>query len=414
MCHDEDGIQPGTELSARLKARLNELTSSLSPGRLTPPELAEAAILATMAVLAVVLARLTPFAGLTTVVGAIPFAVLALRHRSRVLVVSFWVAVVLVFLLAGFNAATQVLVMVLFGGVVGRAHRDKWSPAKTMGMALLIGWVGVASLTLGFLAVFGNLRRLNLEAARVQWAGMSRGLGTIGLDRLVETADPFVQSSIDRWYVSVPVFQLLVSLWLTWFLIRLGEPVLRRVERAFGPRPVPGEKLSELADQLRATDGGQVIIVRGDNGAGKTTLLRAIAAAESDVGLPGGVAWIGQRPESQVIGVRVADDLRWGLSEPPDDDQVARVLEQVELSGFAERETGTLSGGELQRLALASALLRRPRMLLSDESTAMIDPAGRRVIRRILRQLADAGTAVIHVSHLEEDASLGDLTVELS
>lgn len=371
-------------------------------------------MLANMAVLAVVLARLTPFAGLTTVVGAIPFAVLALRHRSRVLVVSFWVAAVLVFLLAGFNAATQVLVMVLFGGVVGRSHRERWSVAKTIGMSFLIGWVGVASLTLLFLTVFGNLRRLNLEAARVQWAGMSRGLGSIGLDRLVEVVDPFVQASIDRWYFSVPVFQLLISLWLTWFLMRLGEPVLRRVERAFGPRPEPSSKLVALADQLRATEGGQVILIRGDNGAGKTTLLRTIAAGESDVGLPGGVAWVGQRPESQVIGVRVADDLRWGLIEPPDDDTVMSVLEQVDLAGFAERETSTLSGGELQRLALASALLRQPRLLLSDESTAMIDPAGRRVVRQILRQLADAGTTVIHVSHLEEDAPLGDVTVELS
>ena len=73
-------------------------------------------MLADLAVLTVILARLTPFAGITTVIGSIPFAVLGLRHRNRVLAVAFFVGVVLTFLMARFSSATQVLVMPTFGG----------------------------------------------------------------------------------------------------------------------------------------------------------------------------------------------------------------------------------------------------------------------------------------------------------
>ncbi|MEZ5230733.1 MAG: hypothetical protein R2710_29900 [Acidimicrobiales bacterium] len=107
------------------------MTESVAPAehRLRPGELAEAAVMADLAVLAVLLARLSPFAGLTAVVGAVPFVVLGIRHRTRAIVVAFVVAVVLVFLLAGFNAATQVLVMAVFGGLIGRGMQLGWSAA---------------------------------------------------------------------------------------------------------------------------------------------------------------------------------------------------------------------------------------------------------------------------------------------
>ena len=57
-----------------------------------------------------------------------------------------------------------------------------------------------------------------------------------------------------------------------------------------------------------------------------------------------------------------------------DEDDVDRALSRVGLGGFGERDTSTLSGGELQRLALASAIVREPALLISDESTAMLDP----------------------------------------
>ncbi len=379
--------------------------------RLTPSELADAAVLADLAVLVVVLARLTPFSGLTTVVGSIPFAVLSLRNRPKVVAVGFWIALVLVFLLAGFNAATEVVVMATFGGITGRAIGNDWSRRRTVIASLAVGWTTVATLTLLFLATFSGLRELNLEAARVQWKGIARGLDAIGLDPVVAAVDPRIDWILDHWWFTVPLFQLFISIGLTLFVLQIGRPVVGRVRRTFHERPGPDAATIELAGDL-ASSGGITLVI-GPNGSGKSTLLRAMATAAGDLGVRGGTAMVGQRPESQVIGAKVIDDLAWGIVPAPEPAAMSAALEAVGLAGFEDRETGGLSGGELQRLALAAASLRNPRLVLSDETTAMIDPAGRAVVRSTLRAMADHGATVVHVSHLDEDRPLADRTVEL-
>lgn len=425
--------------------------SNRRSGPLSPRELAEAAVLADLAVLAVVLARLTPFAGLTTVIGAVPFAVLGLRHRNRVVAVAFFVGVVLTFLMAGFSSATQVLVMATFGGVVGRGIRHGWSLVRTVGVGVAIGWTAVASLTAGFLYVFAEFRELSLEAAAVQWEGISTSLRAVGLDPLADGGDPIVTWAIDNWYVSVPLFQLVISVFLVGFVLHVGSPAIKRVDAAFAwdgdlhLRPPSAESSDGLSTEssdspVRVTTRGAVVrrgqtdvvlpditldgpgltIVRGPNGAGKSTLLGLLVGrfqptrgrvAPNDLaarlGLVGGVAVIGQRPESQVVGARVADDLAWGFAEPPDESTVAAALERVGLAGFEQRETAGLSGGELQRLAIAAALVRHPRLLLSDESTSMLDPAARVAVLDVLRGVADEAP-VLHITHLQEEMVKAD------
>ncbi len=388
-------------------------SSRIAPSnRLTPAELAEAAVLADLAVLVVIVANLSPFAGLTTVVGAVPFVVLSIRQCLRAVVVAFFVAVVLVFLLAGFSASTQVLVMAVFGGLIGRGLSQGWTTRRTVLTTVFYGWCIVASLTVAFLWIFEGLRELNLDAVAVQWTGISKGLDAIGLDPIVDAIDPRIDWIIDNWFLSIPVLQLLVSVFVAGLIIRVGRPVVDRVQRAFGERPAPTAAVEALAAELAATPG--LTVVSGPNGAGKTSLLRAMAGQAGDRGQLGGTAIIGQRPESQVIGVRVDDDLAWGMQAQPTSRQRTNALELVGLSGFEDRETSSLSGGELQRLALASAVLRSPTLVLSDESTAMIDPAGRTMVMSILRRLADQGMTVVHVSHLDADADIADQVVELS
>ncbi len=413
-------------------------------------------MLADLAVLAVVLARLTPFAGLTTVIGAIPFAVLGLRHRSRVLVVAFFVGVILTFLMAGFSASAQVLVMATFGGVVGRAIRHGWSLARTVATGIAVGWTTVASLTTGFLYVFADLRELSLAAVEVQWDGVSTSLRAIGLDPIAEGGDPLVAWSVEYWYIALPIFQLVVSVLLIGFVLQIGSPAIKRVDAAFqwnesGPPaesptahrsaslgraidpigPVTttsavvqrGTTLVKLPDIV--LDGPGLTIVRGPNGAGKSTLLGTLVGRFSltsgevspgDVsqrlGAIGGVAVIGQRPESQVVGARVADDLAWGFAEAPTRGAMAEVLQQVGLAGFEERETAGLSGGELQRLAIAAALIRKPTLLLSDESTSMLDPAARAAVMDVLRSVAESAP-VMHISHIESEVALADVVVDV-
>jgi energy-coupling factor transporter ATP-binding protein EcfA2 len=405
-------------------------------------------VLADLAVLAVVLARLTPFAGLTTVIGAVPFAVLGLRHRARVLSVAFFVGVVLTFLMAGFSSATQVLVMATFGGVVGRSIRHSWSLVRTIGVGIAIGWTTVASLTAGFLYVFADFRELSLEAAAVQWDGLSTSLRAIGLELLADGGDPIVTWAIEYWYLSVPLFQLVVSVFLVGFVLHIGAPAIKRVDAAFEwdgeadrarPTPVGAGSIDRVATRGAVVrrgdtevplpditlDGPGLTVVRGPNGAGKSTLLGTLVGrfepcqgevAPTDLsarlGLVGGVAVIGQRPESQVVGARVADDLAWGFDEPPDDETVAAVLERVGLAGFEQRETAGLSGGELQRLAIAAALVRKPQLLLSDESTSMLDPIARVAVMDVLRTVAD-DAPVLHITHLREEMAKADDVVTI-
>ncbi|MBT8239905.1 MAG: DUF2232 domain-containing protein [Acidimicrobiia bacterium] len=372
--------------------------------RLSPTELAAAAVMADLAVGIVVIAKLTPFAYLTTVIGGIPFAVLALRHRREVVTVAFWIAVVLTFLLAGFSSATQVLVMAIFGAVSGRAFKAGWSKTRTSLTAIAVGWTAVSALSVGVLAVLPGFRRLNLDVAATQWEGSSRALTRIGLGSVARFFDPIVVWSIDNWFIALPGAQLFFSVVVVLLIGRIGRPTVERVDRAVRTESAPTVPDHLLNAVLHSTG---LTVVTGPNGAGKSTLLRAAGHARPELlGTQGGVAWIGQRPDSQIVGARVQDDLVWGLDPVPTAPRVAAALEMVGLGGMERRETDTLSGGEQQRLAVAAALLRTPRLLLSDETTAMLDPDGRSKLRRTLQQVAASGTAVVHATHLEEDLEI--------
>jgi energy-coupling factor transport system ATP-binding protein len=115
-----------------------------------------------------------------------------------------------------------------------------------------------------------------------------------------------------------------------------------------------------------------------------------------------------------VLGVRVRDDVVWGMTDPgrvP----VEQFLDRVGLASFADRETSTLSGGELQRLAIAAALARGPQLLISDESTAMVDATGRALLVNLFHDLAhDDGLGVVHITHRAAEAAVADRTITLA
>jgi len=90
--------------------------------------------------------------------------------------------------------------------------------------------------------------------------------------------------------------------------------------------------------------------------------------------------------ESQILGSRVADDVVWGLP-PGKRVDIDQLLVEVGLDGMGERDTGGLSGGELQRLAVAAALAREPALLIADEVTTMVDQRGRSALLDVLSSL---------------------------
>ena len=104
------------------------------------------------------------------------------------------------------------------------------------------------------------------------------------------------------------------------------------------------------------------------------------------LGKLGGTAVVLQHPESQVLGTRVADDVVWGLP-PGTKIDVDGCSPRSASRTLAERDTGSLSGGELQRLALAAALAREPALLIADEVTTMVDQQGRDALLGVLAGL---------------------------
>ena len=180
-----------------------------------------------------------------------------------------------------------------------------------------------------------------------------------------------------------------------------------------------------LAWALRDVDldvaAGERVLVTGASGAGKSTLLRAVAGLLEPEGteLTGELTVDGrppregrellgvlaQDPDSQLVMTRAGDDVAFGLENAgvPAGQIWPRVDDALAAVGFphdCDRPTQALSGGEKQRLVLAGALVRRPGLLLLDEPTAQLDPAGARLVRAaVARATADRGVTVLVVDH---------------
>ncbi|SIN72397.1 energy-coupling factor transport system ATP-binding protein [Agromyces cerinus subsp. cerinus] len=167
---------------------------------------------------------------------------------------------------------------------------------------------------------------------------------------------------------------------------------------------------------------GERVLLLGPSGSGKSTLLHALAGVHGgaeegeetgslliDGEWPGSVrgraSLVLQDPDSQVILARVGDDVAFGcenLGVPRDEiwRRVRRALDEVGLDLPLDHPTSMLSGGQKQRLALAGALAMGPGLLLLDEPTANLDPAGVDEVRQsVARTLDRTGATFVVVEH---------------
>jgi len=163
-------------------------------------------------------------------------------------------------------------------------------------------------------------------------------------------------------------------------------------------------------------DAGDVYGFLGPNGAGKTTTLRMalglITPTEGTVELFGrdplrvgvsaleGVAGFVEAPRFYpYLSARKNLELLAALDGAGASDRIDEVLEIVELSARAGHRVGGYSHGMRQRLGIAAALLRQPRLLILDEPATGLDPAGMRDMRLLIRRLAGEGITVLLSSH---------------
>ena len=180
---------------------------------------------------------------------------------------------------------------------------------------------------------------------------------------------------------------------------------------------------------------GEFVAVLGHNGSGKSTLARLINGllvptegrvlsfgldtAENknlfDIRKQVGIVF--QNPDNQTVASIVEDDVAFGpenIGAPRAEigERIDFALEAVGMTAFRHSTPSRLSGGQKQRIAIAGVLALKPRVMILDEATAMLDPRGRKeVMDVVLRLNKEEGIAVLLITHFPEEAMLADRAI---
>jgi energy-coupling factor transporter ATPase len=185
-------------------------------------------------------------------------------------------------------------------------------------------------------------------------------------------------------------------------------------------------------------ESGRHVAVLGRNGSGKSTLARLVNALElpleGTVVVAGfdsradGSAWeirqrcgmVFQNPDNQIVGTTVEEDVAFGpenlgVPQPMIRLAVDEALAVVGLSEYAVRPPHLLSGGQKQKLAIAGILAMKPRCILLDEATSMLDPVSRRdFMEMVIDLVRREGITLVNITHHMEEAVLADEVVVLA
>ncbi len=147
-------------------------------------------------------------------------------------------------------------------------------------------------------------------------------------------------------------------------------------------------------------------------------MVNGLAVTEENLGkLHQQVGIVFQNPENQFVGATVADDIAFGLEnlQVPREKMaplIKRSLERVGMTTLADAEPGMLSGGQKQRVAIAGILALEPEIIILDEATSMLDPAGRQTILDLINKLRrDSGLTIISITHDPVEMEMADQIV---
>ena len=187
---------------------------------------------------------------------------------------------------------------------------------------------------------------------------------------------------------------------------------------------------------------GEYVAILGHNGSGKSTfakLLNQILEPTSGKLVVGGVdltsaelteeelfahrrrvGMVFQNPDNQLVATMVEEDVAFGpenlgVPNPELRERVDRALETVGMTEYANREPHHLSGGQKQRVAIAGVIAMMPECIIFDESTAMLDPLGRREVLDTIQTLnREHGITVLNITHYMNEAALADRVVVIN
>lgn len=194
-----------------------------------------------------------------------------------------------------------------------------------------------------------------------------------------------------------------------------------------------GEQVSRgVKDVDLEIRGGEFVVVLGRNGSGKSTLAKllngflvpdegtvtvnGVDTADDDkiFDVRSTVGMVFQNPDNQMVASVIESDVAFGpenLGVPREEieERVTEALETVGMEGYRTGSPNRLSGGQKQRIAIAAILAMRPKAIVLDESTAMLDPKGRReIMDTILKLQREKGMAVVLITHYMDEAIAAD------
>ncbi|MBQ8431941.1 MAG: energy-coupling factor transporter ATPase [Clostridia bacterium] len=181
---------------------------------------------------------------------------------------------------------------------------------------------------------------------------------------------------------------------------------------------------------------GEYVAVLGHNGSGKSTFAKLLNLILEPTGgrlvidgtdltekelnddlllqLRRKVGMVFQNPDNQLVATIVEEDVAFGpenLGIPPAEIRIRvdEALEAVGMTRYAKHEPHRLSGGQKQRIAIAGIIAMMPQCIIFDESTAMLDPNGRKEVLDTIRMLnRDYGITVLNITHYMNEAALAD------
>ena len=180
---------------------------------------------------------------------------------------------------------------------------------------------------------------------------------------------------------------------------------------------------------------GEFVAIIGHNGSGKSTLSKNLNAilvpTEGDIYIDGmntkdeAKLWdirqtagmVFQNPDNQIVATIVEEDVAFGPENLGIEPKVIRQrveesLKSVGIYELKDRQPHLLSGGQKQRVAIAGIIAMRPKCIIIDEATAMLDPSGRKEVMNVIKKLnKEENITTLHITHYMEEAVQADRVV---
>ncbi len=192
------------------------------------------------------------------------------------------------------------------------------------------------------------------------------------------------------------------------------------------------EKLPAVRGVSFEIEEGEFVVIGGANGSGKSTLAKMlngllkptdgkievlgmdVSDEEKIFEIRRNVGIVFQNPDNQTVASIVEDDVAFGPENlgVPREEIVSRVqwaLKAVGMEEYAKSTPFKMSGGQKQRIAIAGILAMKPKIIVLDEATSMLDPNGRKEVMAVLKKLnEEENMTVIHITHHMEEAADAD------